>query len=158
MKLREALQVREAEQLKQLGSFREVKAGLEEQLGAKLRVNGWHALFQRLLCLREHGRLVSEQVLRLVNEKKCSEAKQRLEEQLGLHPKSATPEELTAVGRALKQCTWPINTLDADARFEATKRKNFLHSSRLEGIELEASGRDITVDEVVALLKREANG
>lgn len=154
MQLKKALQIWEAEQLKQLGAFREVKAALEAELGAKLRANGWQALSQRLLCLRKRGRMVSEQVLKLVNERRCSEAKQRLEEQLGLHPKSATPEELTAVGRALKQCTWPINTLDADARFEATKRKNFLHSSRLEGIELEASGRDITVDEVVASLKR----
>lgn len=45
MKLSKALQVREVEQLRQAGSFRVLKAGLEEQLHATLRANSWLALF-----------------------------------------------------------------------------------------------------------------
>lgn len=61
MKLSKALQVREVEQLRQSGSFRVLKAGLEEQLHATLRANSWLALFERLSCLRERGHHVSEQ-------------------------------------------------------------------------------------------------
>ena len=153
MKLSKALQVREVGQLKQSGSFRGLKAGLEEQLHATLRANSWLALFERLSWLRERGHHVSEQALGLVNQQQYGAAKRQLQA-LGLDLPSAAPEALEAVCLALKRHVLPDNRSDAYARFEKNKLRNFRHSSRLEGIELKAPDKDITVEDVVLRLKR----
>lgn len=51
-----------------------------------------------------------------------------------------------------------LNHSDAYQRFEETKRKNFSHSSRLEGIRLSADKTDVTLEAVLKRYQANVNG
>lgn len=47
---------------------------------------------------------------------------------------------------------------DAYQRFEATKRKNFSHSSRLEGLQVPAEKSNATLEAVLKKYRTDVNG
>lgn len=135
--------IKDIETLKSFGSYKEVKFWIEEKVGVPLKVNGWNQLFKIINCL---SRSVNENIEKLIffldeNERlkelgSFSEAKGTISELLAFQIKAKSWKQLERNLKSIVVAFRNRDTTDKSAIFEKNKIRNFIHSSKLEGIQI----------------------
>ncbi len=140
------------EELKLLDSYLELKRSLEEKLGFKLHVKGWASLFKRIDSLKTIISKKKYELETIADNQSLAEAKREVVKILGF--------KLSAKGRSeFKQMLQSLISLFSNCmdnpyeRYELTKNRNFIHSSRLEGIEISANKSEHSLESILERYK-----
>ncbi|KPW55975.1 Uncharacterized protein ALO80_04189 [Pseudomonas caricapapayae] len=151
--LQQVLQAEQIDDLKRLGTFIDVKKCIEAQLMLKLGVNGWMALCSKLEALRAALRANNASVQLAAREKTFKDARRRLSESLGF---KITAKNQTELDRVIQTCSmYRFNhATDPHKRFEQNKRRNFINSSKLEGIHLHFTDEETSLEMILAKHRR----
>lgn len=137
------------EELKLLDSYLGLKNSLEEKLGFKLHVKSWVSLFERIDSLKVIVSKKKDELEKIADLQSFIEAKRQVVNVLGFR--------LNAKGRSkLKQMLQSLISLfsnvkaSAHERYESIKLKNFMHSSRLEGIKISDKKSKQSIESILA--------
>jgi len=122
-------------ELKAQGSFLELKRVTENQLSLKLNVRSWETLFDKVRHLQKTAPTNKASILNIISDHPVSAAKEQIEKLLEVKFSTTDSKQLKShfllLCKSLKKAAF-----DPYQRFEETKHKNFKHSSRLEGINM----------------------
>ncbi|WP_178125139.1 YhfG family protein [Pseudomonas sp. Fl4BN1] len=155
--LQQILQTAQVSDLKRLGKFLEVKHFVEAQLFLKLGANGWNSLFLRLRllgALAEEGRECARDIS---NAQPYPAVRHEVSKRIGFQITARNFTELrAALNQLSKGSTRP--EFDPYERFEQKKLKNFISSSRLEGIEIPVFDEKASLEKILAKHGRPLNG
>ena len=134
--------------LKSLGSFAQVRGALESRLGCKLGCNGWSSIFNKLKILKcvVPGR--KSDLLLACEAGSLRDSSGQISSILGVKVKVKTRVELFDVVNGFITMFSPA-TFDPYAHYEKTKLAKFKGSSKLEGIEIDYPGDDVTLESVL---------
>lgn len=122
--------------LRALGSFTTLKASMNALLGVRLATRSWDSLFQLISDIQTVA--LTEPTLRTGVSQPLSEAaKTRLSDVLLSASAIAQPsyEQQVVLSHAIAKLAAAAR--DPVVRFNATRSRNFHHSSRLEGIDMQ---------------------
>lgn len=136
--------------LRALGPFAPVKASLSALLGVQIAARSWESLFGLIAEIQTVAR--TEPTLRTGFSLPLSEtARTRLSEVLlcASSIKQPTPDQQEVVSHAIAKLAAAAR--DPAVRFNATRTRNFHHSSRLEGIDM---GKARPADSLRTVLNR----
>lgn len=135
--------IEDLETLKSFGSCIEVKSRIEKRIGVSLKTNGWQQLLKRI---RDLSLVVNENIEKLIfllDENKhlkelgsFNDAKKKVSALLGLQIKARSWKEFERSLKSIVVAFRNRDIVDKSAIFERNKIQNFIHSSRLEGIQL----------------------
>ena len=139
------------EELKALGSFRDVKKDLCSELGFRVSARGWDSLFQKLVTLRESVMCHSAEIEQALQSKSTSSGRSQLQNLLGIRIPGRTRAALKRNVDALMQtfCR-PRSALSPYERYEQTRWKNFRSSSKLEDITIPDSNSNHSLEDILA--------
>ncbi|ATV15544.1 DUF2559 family protein [Pseudomonas syringae pv. actinidiae] len=151
--LQQVLQADRIEDLQKLGAFAEIKRTVETQLMLKLGVNGWAALFSKLHVLKATLSSNSSSINLARHEKNFSEARRALSKSLGFRVAAKNPSELDGLIRTCSLYFFD-NHFDPHRRFEEKKLKNFINSSKLEGIKIPFPDEKASLESILAKHRR----
>lgn len=151
--LQQVLQADRIDDLQKFGSFTEIKKAVETQLMLKLGVNGWASLLFKLNVLRATLSSNNARIDLARQEKKFSEARRVLSSQLGFRVTAKNRSELDSL---IQTCSLYFfdNHFDPHRRFEEKKLKNFINSSKLEGINLPFPDEKASLESILAKHRR----
>lgn len=144
------------EELKTVGAYLKVKAVVETTLCVKLGVRGWTSLFTKLQAIQGEFNRHRVQLQSLVR-RENSGSRKTIENLLGIAIKSRNFDDLRTIVNHLN-AAYKSEFEEEVAFFEETKRHNFKHSSRLEGIRINYSEPNETLESVLAKHRRTVNG
>jgi len=135
--------IKDVETLKSFGSYTEVKIWVEKKVGVALKINGWNQLLKRIYDLSFSVNENIEKLIFLLDENKhlkelgsFPEAKKKVSTLLGLQIKARSWKQLERSLKSIVVAFRNRDMVDKSAIFEKNKIRNFIHSSRLEGIQL----------------------
>lgn len=151
--LQQVLQADRIDDLQKLGTFTEVKGCIETQLMLKLGVNGWVALFSKLDVLKTALRSSKASVHLAAHETTFREAKRTLSRILGFQITAHNQAELD---RLIQTCSLYVlgHAVDPHKRFEEKKHRNFISSSKLEGIHIPFTDEKASLEMILAKHRR----
>ncbi|MDU8629226.1 YhfG family protein [Pseudomonas syringae group sp. 243L2] len=152
--LQQVLQADRIDDLQKLGTFIEVKRGIETQLMLKLGVNGWVALFSKLNVLKTALLASKTSVHMAAHENTFREAKRKLSKSLGFQITAHNQAELD---RLIQTCSLYVlgrTVVDPRKRFEEKKHRNFINSSKLEGIHIPFTDEKTSLEMILAKHRR----
>ena len=157
MQVTKILSATTVQELRSVGSYREVKRSLEGKLGIKLGVVGWESLFYKIKHLKK---VVTRNKNILFD--KCrsgvfKESKRDLEELLELKIKARGWQGLNKKIQDVVNI-FCSNRFNPYEYYENKKSLNFKNSSRLEGIDLSFSNETVSLESVLAKYERQTNG
>lgn len=137
------------EELQRVDSYLKLKNFIESELGFKLHVNGWVSLFERINFLKSTISKKKEELKKILNVHSFPEAKRQTAKILGFN---IDVKEHANLRKALNSLVslFSNTKMSAYERYEATKRKNFIHSSRLEGIEIPSQKSKQSLESILA--------
>ncbi len=155
--LQQIFHTAQVDDLKALGKFLEIKRFVETQLYLKLGAKGWNSLLLRLQTIRALEKLSFdyEHYSRATNSYPVARA--NASKMIGFEITAKNWMELKDALHGISTCVTP-RELDLHERFEKKKRKNFMHSSRLEGIEIPAFDEKLSLENILAKHGRQLNG
>lgn len=157
MQVTKILTATTVKELQAVGSFREVKNNLENELKVKLGVVSWKALFDKIDQLQTSVLNNKSALLTKCDNGTFKERKKEISKLLGLTIKARGWRELTEKIHNIIN-TFHDNIFDPYVHYEAIKSSNFKHSSKLEGIYIEASNEKASLESVLAKYGRHNNG
>jgi len=135
--------IKDIETLKSFGSYREVKFWVEEKIGVSLRANGWNQLFKKINCLSLSVNKNIEKLTVFLSDNKqlrsigsFSEAKVIISKLLSFPIKARSWKQLENNLKTIVLAFSYLEVTDKSSLFEKNKIRNFIHSSRLEGIHM----------------------
>lgn len=135
--------IKDVETLKSFGSYTEVKMWVEKKVGVTLKINGWNQLLKRIHDLSFSVNENIEKMIFLLDEKEhlkelgsFPEAKEKVSALLGLQIKARSWKQLERSLKSIVVAFRNRDMVDKSAIFEKNKIRNFIHSSRLEGIQM----------------------
>lgn len=135
--------IKDIETLKSFGSYLEVKLWVEEKVGVPLKINGWNQLFKKINGLSLSINENIEKLIFLLDENKhlkelgsFPEAKEKVSALLGFQIKTRSWKQLERSLKSIVVAFRNRDMIDKAAIFEKNKIQNFIHSSRLEGIQM----------------------
>lgn len=143
-------------ELKAQGSFLELKQFTENQLSLKLKVRGWVSLFNKIKHLQGTTPKNRDTILNIISNYPLPHAEKQIEKLIAVKFNTADSKQLTSHFLLLCKAFKKAN-FDPYQRFEETKRKNFQHSSRLEGVKIAVTPKS-SLEAVLAKYQRSANG
>ncbi|GFZ60701.1 hypothetical protein ALP66_04260 [Pseudomonas amygdali pv. photiniae] len=152
--LQQVLQADRIDDLQKLGTFIEVKRGIETQLMLKLGVNGWVALFSKLNVLKTALLASKTSVHMAAHENTFREAKRKLSKSLGFQITAHNQAELD---RLIQTCSLYVlsrTVVDPRKRFDEKKHRNFINSSKLEGIHIPFTDEETSLEMILAKHRR----
>ncbi|KEZ66014.1 DUF2559 family protein [Pseudomonas syringae group sp. 26L6] len=152
--LQQVLQADRIDDLQKLGTFIEVKRCIETQLMLKLGVNGWVALFSKLNVLKTALLASKSSVHMAAHENTFREAKRKLSKSLGFQITAHNQAELD---RLIQTCSLYVlgrTVVDPRKRFEEKKHRNFINSSKLEGIHIPFTDEKTSLEMILAKHRR----
>ncbi|QXW44993.1 YhfG family protein [Pseudomonas amygdali] len=152
--LQQVLQADRIDDLQKLGTFIEVKRCIETQLMLKLGVNGWVALFSKLSVLKTALLASKTSVHMAAHENTFREAKRKLSKSLGFQITAHNQAELD---RLIQTCSLYVlgrTVVDPRKRFEEKKHRNFINSSKLEGIHIPSTDEKTSLEMILAKHRR----
>ncbi|KPX43811.1 YhfG family protein [Pseudomonas ficuserectae] len=152
--LQQVLQADRIDDLQKLGTFIEVKRCIETQLMLKLGVNGWVALFSKLSVLKTALLASKTSVHMAAHENTFREAKRKLSKSLGFQITAHNQAELD---RLIQTCSLYVlgrTVVDPRKRFEEKKHRNFINSSKLEGIHIPFTDEKTSLEMILAKHRR----
>ncbi|MBL6986483.1 MAG: hypothetical protein ISR72_05475 [Methylobacter sp.] len=135
--------IKDLETLKSFGSYTEVKSRVEKRIGVPLKTNSWKQLLKRINDLSLIVNNNIEQLIFLLDENKhlkelgpFLEAKKKISTLLEFHITASGWKQLERNLKSIVVAFRNPDTIDPSAIFEQNKIRNFIHSSRLEGIQM----------------------
>jgi len=135
--------IKDVETLKSFGSYTEVKIWVEKKVGVALKINGWNQLLKKIYDLSFSVNENIENLIFLLDENKhlkelgsFPEAKEKVSALLGLQIKARSWKQLERSLKSIVVAFRNSDMIDSSAIFEKNKIRNFIHSSRLEGIQI----------------------
>ncbi|KPW98482.1 DUF2559 family protein [Pseudomonas syringae] len=151
--LQQVLQADRIDDLQKLGTFIEVKRCIETQLMLKLGVNGWVALFSKLNVLKTALWTSKTSVHMAARENTFRDAKRKISKSLGFQITAHNQAELD---RLIQTCSLYVLgfTVDPHKRFEEKKHRNFISSSKLEGIHIPPTDEKTSLEMILAKHRR----
>lgn len=153
MKASVIMKASNVEDLKSLGSYREVKKCLEDELGTKLGINGWDSFYGKILSIKGAVTSLKKEVKSIYEDNKFLEAKSYLSKVLGVKVKARGWEVLKLKISKLMNL-FIENSFDPHEYYEKTKLKKFRESSKLEGIFVNFPDESISLESILAKHQR----
>ncbi len=152
MKISVVLKANNIEELKLLGSYFEVKTHLEKELGIKLGVTGWSSLFDKVNLLNELIHLNKSYLLSICDESSFKESKEKISNIIKVEVRAKSSGELRnkVENLVLVFCN---NAFDPYEYYEKTKLNKFKNSSKLEGIDIEISNENESLENILEKYK-----
>ncbi len=143
------LSCKSVEELKSLDSYLGLKRLVEDKLGFKLHVKGWVSLFNRIKSLKSIVSRKKNELERIPDAQSFVEAKRKANNVLGF---KINAKELSKLKEMLSSLISVFSqaVFSAHERFESTKVRNFIHSSRLEGIDISSQKPEQSLDSILA--------
>lgn len=136
-------QIKDINDLRSRGTYTEVKIGIEEKIGVSLKANGWNQLFNKIKSVSISINNNIDQLIPLFSDEgrlketgQFSEAKKIISELLSLQIKARGWEELRYKLKTIVSAFNDCIAVDKYELFERNKIKNFISSSKLEGIQI----------------------
>lgn len=135
--------------LKSLGSFATVKQAIADSLSLQMKVRSWQALHDKLqtltLAVQNHREFLTSHD----EAQDLSVSLLVIKQKLGVQLRVNTFAHLTiAINKLLVFFTEP--KMSAYDIYEQYKRENFVHSSRLEGINIPMQKPEVSLADVLA--------
>ncbi|WP_444935313.1 YhfG family protein [Microbulbifer sp. JMSA004] len=143
------LEAKDLDELKALGSYKEIRDSLQSKIDINLKVNGWVALDKRIRSLKSLVSNNKEKLTEICEFSNFENAKASVNELLDLKIKAKSKDDFKKKISKLIDAFYQ-GEFDPYARFEETKIRNFKSSSRLEGIELEEPDESITIESILS--------
>lgn len=135
--------IKNIESLKTLGTYKEVKSWVEKKADVSLKVNGWNELFKKINGLSSSVNENIEKLIFFLDEDgrlkelgSFSEAKLKVSELLEFQISAQSWKQLERKLKSIIVAFRNHDMIDKSAIFEKNKIRNFIHSSRLEGIQM----------------------
>lgn len=157
MKTEIILQVLDIDELKSFGSYRDVKQSVESEIGNRLGVNSWCSLYEKIKLLKQKVYSNKEFLLMASKGGDFKLSKIQISEMLGINIKARSWHEL----KNKIECIVSIfckNDSNLYLYYESKKLKNFKDSSRLEGIKIELSSNNVSLESVLDKYRRQPHG
>ncbi|KTC34773.1 hypothetical protein AO265_22775 [Pseudomonas sp. ABAC61] len=155
--LQQIFQTAQVDDLKALGKFLEIKRFVEAQLYLKLGAKGWNSLLLKLKAIRALEKSSCEYEDYFCTTPSYPVARANAAKMIGFEITAKNWTELKDALHGISTCVTP-RELDLHERFEKKKRKNFMNSSRLEGIEIPAFDEKLSLERILAKHGRQLNG
>lgn len=152
MKTSEILKVSSLDDLKELGSYLEIKRFLEEKVDNKLAVKGWSSLFFKIQSLKDIICTNKETLLSSVHKKSFKESKVEISKILGAKVRARNKDDLNKKLAAFIN-VFCFSVFDPYEHYEKTKMKKFKDSSKLEGIDIELGNTEKSLESILAKYK-----
>ena len=131
------------EELKTYGSFRRVKQQLSTQIGFRLHARSWNALVSVMRLVRQALTQRRGAIDTVLKGKSIHAIRSELRQLLGIDLPGQTIDSLRQQVEQLTStfCQEPQSPAE---RYEEIKKRNFINSSRLEGLEIDdVSGQSL---------------
>ncbi|WP_143269372.1 YhfG family protein [Mangrovitalea sediminis] len=153
MKASNVLVASSLDELRELGSYLEIKNCLEKEIDNKLGVKGWKSLFHKIHVLKESVINNKSLILKKDKVRSFEESKNYVSNTLGIHVTAKGWEELTRKLNLIIVvfCSEPF---DPYAYYEKTKSKKFKDSSKLEGIDVDLPDKNTSLESVLERHRR----
>lgn len=155
--LQQLLQAAQVSDLKAQGTFLEIKRFVETRLYLKLGVNGWYSLLLKLQSLSALEGVSDDCEHYSFNARSYPAVRAAVSKKIGFKITAKNLTELKAALHALSTCSARLE-FDPYKRFEKNKHKNFINSSRLEGIKIPVTDKKASLEEMLAKHGRQLNG
>tara|TARA_R110002167_G_scaffold36624_1_gene115655 strand:- start:94 stop:573 length:480 start_codon:yes stop_codon:yes gene_type:complete len=140
-------EVNDLETLKTLGSYFSLKNMIEESIGFKLGVKGWNSLLDKILTIKVELKN-RDYFNELISKEKLSDSKERIKKKLGVEIKARTKKQLNE-RFGLLVSLFNVTVFNPFEKFEKNKRRNFINSSKLEGIQIESESENTSLDALI---------
>lgn len=151
--LQQILQAEDIEDLKKLGKFFDLKKAVESQLMLILGVNGWASLYRQLKRLERSISSNKDSLYRAAETNDFKSVRYSLSETMGF---TLTVKSQADLDTLIKNCLAYAVEQDVSPykHFEDKKIKNFINSSKLEGIHLPFPESKASLESVLAKHRR----
>ncbi|MEO5793955.1 MAG: YhfG family protein [Rhodoferax sp.] len=139
--------------LKALGSFREIKTFIENNIDNKLGVKGWDSLYKKIEFLKKAVRL-NRNILENSNRKKpLNDCKKEFSKILSIDITARSWQDLKRKIDLVINL-FSLKSFDPYVYYEKTKQKKFKDSSRLEGINIESPEKGTSLETIISKYRR----
>ena len=148
--------INDIDSLKAIGAYREVKLGIDKTIGLPLRANGWVQMFNKIkeisTCINRNydfiTRILEEE--EYIKEIGCfSEVKKKVSNIFSFQIKASSWKglklKLSMIFKAFNGC----DSTNRHELFEKNKIRNFISSSKLEGIQISENLVSRSMEEVL---------
>jgi|TARA_B110000240_G_C13437486_1_gene426537 hypothetical protein len=153
MKASVIMKASNVEDLKLLGSYRELKKCLEDELGTKLGINGWDSFYGKIISIKCAVVSLKKEIKSIYKDNMFLEAKSYLSKVLGIKVKARGWKTLKCKISVLMNL-FVENSFDPYEYYEKNKLKKFRESSKLEGIVLDFPDASISLESILAKYQR----
>lgn len=147
------LKAKDLNELKALGSYKEIKDSLQLKLDINLKVNGWEALDKRIRSLKSLVSENREKLTEICEFDNFKNAKESVNELLGFKITAKSKDDFKKKISKLIDAFYQ-GEFDPYARFEETKMRNFKSSSKLEGLEIEEPDESVTLESILSKYRK----
>lgn len=141
-------QVDSIESLKLYGSYLAVKKHIEDRVGFKLGVKGWKDLYMRVSTIKSYIISNPDEIRSILARHKLKSAKESIYQALAVRIPARDLSELSSKIERLVAFFQP-SSLSPHERYERNKRRNFINSSKLEGIEIPNDPCNQSLEEII---------
>lgn len=139
------------EGLKAHGSFSEVKQRLSAQLGFRLRARSWSALLATICQIRQALTHRRDDIKTALKGRSVHAIRSDLSRLMGIELPGSTLDCLRQQVQSLASTfTFCQQSESPAARYEKIKKRNFINSSRLEGLEIEEDLSEQSLEQILA--------
>ncbi len=153
MKKDQILAASSLEQLKTLGSFREIKAFLETNIDNKLGIRGWNSLYKKINNLKETTHLKKNILTKVCTNESLEKSKKEASDILEIIITARSRHDLTRKINLIIDF-FRLDFFDPYKYYEKTKLKKFKDSSKLEGIDIEFPGKNTSLEDILSKYRR----
>lgn len=153
MKARNVLVASNLYDLRALGSYLEIKNSLEKEIDNKLGVKGWKSLFYKIQVLKESALINKSLILKENEVKSFKESKKAISKTLGINITARGWEDLNRKVNLIIAVFYS-EPFDPYKYYEKTKLEKFKESSKLEGINIEFSDKNTSLESVLEKYRR----
>jgi hypothetical protein len=135
--------------LKAQGTYLSLKTAIESHIGFKLGVKGWQSLLSKILVIKNGLKCGSDYFETLIAKETLSASRKKIKEMLGIDIKATSTSQLHE-RFTLLVALFKAEVFDPYEKYERNKRKNFVNSSRLEGIELPTDSPTVSRQDLIS--------
>jgi viroplasmin and RNaseH domain-containing protein len=140
------------ESLMECGSYLSVKNSIESQIEFKLGVNGWKSLYEKVSNIICYFKSEDSDLNNIVMINKLPIAKSRLYEIFDIKIPAKSQSELSEKVTKLI-CLFKVSDISAYDKYERNKRRNFINSSKLEGITISNKSTKTPLEDILKKYK-----
>ncbi|MCK4091350.1 hypothetical protein HCY66_14940 [Acinetobacter radioresistens] len=153
MKAQAIIQASNVEDLKKLGSYKDVKDFLEKEFDTRLGGRSWISLFKKLKLLKDTFSSQEIENLSKYKDETLSDSKKRISRLLAIEIKAKTHKELEMKVKKLFSF-FSFNGFDPYEYYEKTKFSKFQNSSNLEGLKIDIPNPSTSLESIIAKYQR----